>query len=130
MNIRPVRTEADYRAAQEIITQLLDAPEGSAEAERLEVISALVEIYERDHHAPIGKPDPINAILFMMNEKGLRPKDLEPAIGARGRVSEILHRKRPLTLPMIRALSRLLSIPGDVLLQEYPIVEKRQLKAA
>jgi HTH-type transcriptional regulator / antitoxin HigA len=82
------------------------------------VLSTLVEAYEAEYH-PIPAPDPIAAIEFMMEQKGLTRRDLEPAIGSRGRVSEILNRKRPLTLPMVRALSALLAIPAEVLVQPY-----------
>ncbi|MGH7059097.1 MAG: helix-turn-helix domain-containing protein [Stellaceae bacterium] len=82
------------------------------------MLSTLIEAYEALHH-PIPAPDPIAAILVMMEQKGLTRRDLEPAIGSRGRVSEILNRKRPLTLPMVRALSVLLHIPTEVLVQPY-----------
>jgi HTH-type transcriptional regulator/antitoxin HigA len=82
------------------------------------VLATLVEAYEATHH-PIPAPDPIAAIGFMMEQKGLTRRDLEPAIGSRGRVSEVLNRKRPLTLPMVRALSVLLDIPTDVLVRAY-----------
>ncbi len=79
---------------------------------------ALIEAYEAKHF-PIAAPDPIAAIVFMMEQKGVTRRDLEPAIGSRGRVSEVLNRKRPLTLPMVRALSALLGVPTDVLVQPY-----------
>jgi HTH-type transcriptional regulator / antitoxin HigA len=82
------------------------------------VLTTLIEAYEAKHY-PIPAPDPIAAIEFMMEQKGLSRRDLEPAIGSRGRVSEILTRKRPLTLPMVRELSTLLQIPADVLVQPY-----------
>ncbi len=85
---------------------------------RLDILATLVEAYEARHY-PIDSPDPIAAIEFMMEQKGLDRRDLEPAIGGRGRVSEILTRKRPLTLPMIRALVPLLSLPAEVLIQPY-----------
>ena len=81
-------------------------------------LQTLIEVYEARHY-PIPAPDPIAAILFMMEQKGLTRRDLQPEIGSRGRISEILNRKRPLTLPMVRALSALLDIPTDVLVQEY-----------
>ena len=87
------------------------------EGDQVEIFSTLIEAYEAKHH-PIPAPDPIAAILFMMEQKGLTRRDLEPAIGSRSRVSEILSR-RPLTLPMVRALSSLLDIPTDVLVQPY-----------
>jgi HTH-type transcriptional regulator/antitoxin HigA len=84
----------------------------------VEVLATLIEDYEARHH-PIPAPDPIAAILFMMEQMGLTRRDLEPAIGSRGRVSEVLTRKRPLTLPMVRSLSALLRIPMDILGQAY-----------
>ena len=118
MEIRPIRTEAQYRAALREIEQLWKAEPGSPEEDQVEVLATLVEAYEAKHH-PIRAPDPIAAIEFMMEQKGLSRRDLEPAIGSRGRVSEILNRKRPLTLPMVRALSALLHIPAEVLVQPY-----------
>src|SRR4029453_992824 len=103
MEIRPIRSDADYRSALKEIERSWDADPGTAEADHVEVLSTLVEAYEAEHH-PIPAPDPIAAIEFMMEQKGLTRRDLEPAIGSRGRVSEILNRKRPLTLPMVRAL--------------------------
>jgi HTH-type transcriptional regulator / antitoxin HigA len=118
MEIRPIRTEADYRAALTEIERLWNAEPGSPEEDCVEVLATLVEAYEAQHH-PIPAPDPIAAIEFMLEQKGLTRRDLEPAIGSRGRVSEILNRKRPLTLPMVRALSALLNIPAEVLVQPY-----------
>jgi HTH-type transcriptional regulator/antitoxin HigA len=118
MEIRPIRTEAHYRAALKDIERLWDAEPGSPEGDHVEVLSILVEAYEAEHH-PIPAPDPIAAIEFMMERKGLSRRDLDPAIGSRGRVLEILNRKRPLTLPMVRALAALLEIPPEVLVQPY-----------
>ncbi len=118
MDIRPIKTEADYRAALREAEYLWDAEPGTPEGDQVEVLSTLIEAYEAKHH-PIPAPDPIAAILFMMEQKGLTRRDLEPAIGSRSRVSEILNRRRPLTLPMVRALSGLLNIPIDVLVQPY-----------
>ena len=84
------------------------------------MLATLIEAYEARQY-PILAPDPIAAVMFMMEQKGLTRRDLEPAIGSRGRVSEILNRRRPLTLPMVRALSALLHIPTDVLVQPYEI---------
>ena len=97
---------------------MCDAQPGSPEGDQVEVLSTLLEAYEAKHH-PIPAPDPIAAIEFMMEQKGFTRRDLEPVIGSRGRVSEILNRKRPLTLPMVRALSALLQIPVEVLVQPY-----------
>lgn len=120
MGIRPIRTKADYRAALKEAERLWDANPGTPDGDRVEVLVTLIEAYEAKHH-PIPAPDPIAAIEFMMEQKGLTRRDLEPAIGSRGRVSEILTRKRPLTLPMVRALSVLLDVPADVLVQAYPM---------
>ena len=118
MDIRPIKTKADYRAALKTVERLWNAEQGTADGDRVEVLVTLIEAYEAEHH-PIPAPDPIAAIMFMMEQKGLTRRDLEPAIGSRGRVSEILTRKRPLTLPMVRALSGLLDIPSAVLVQPY-----------
>jgi len=118
MDIRPIRTKSDYRAALQEAERLWDADPGTPDGDRVDVLVTLIEAYEAKHH-PIPAPDPIAAIEFMMEQKGLTRRDLEPAIGSRGRVSEVLTRKRPLTLPMVRALSALLEIPTDVLVQPY-----------
>ena len=118
MDIRPIRTKADYRAALKEAERLWDAEPGTAEGDRVDVLVTLIEAYEAKHY-PIAAPDPIAAIEFMLEQKGLKRRDLEPAIGSRGRVSEVLNRKRPLTLPMVRALSKLLQIPSDFLVQDY-----------
>lgn len=120
MHVKPIRTDADLDAALAEIETLMAAEPGTEEADRLEVLSTLVEAFERRHHA-IEAPDPIEAIRHAMEAKGLRPVDLEPAIGGSGRVSEILNRKRALTLPMMRALSRLLDIRIDTLAQPYTL---------
>ncbi len=117
MDIKPIRTEADYDEAQAEIGALLEAPEGSPAADRLEVLSTLVESYEERHH-PIDPPDPVEAIEFRMEHMGLTRKDLEPLIGGRGRVSEVLNRKRRLSLSMIRNLHASLGIPAEVLIRE------------
>lgn len=118
MDIRPIRTDADYRAALDEVERHWDAEPGMPDGDRVEVLATLIEAYEARHH-PVPAPDPIGAILFMMEQKGLTRRELEPAIGSRGRVSEILNRKRPLTLAMVRALSVLLDLPVEVLVQEY-----------
>jgi HTH-type transcriptional regulator / antitoxin HigA len=118
MDIRPIRSEADYRVALKEVERLWTAEPGTPEGDRVDVLATLIEAYEAQRH-PIAAPDPIAAILFMMEQKGLTRRDLEPAIGSRGRVSEILNRKRPLTLPMVRALGALLDIPTEVLAQPY-----------
>jgi HTH-type transcriptional regulator/antitoxin HigA len=119
MEIRPIRTEEDYRSALTEASALMEAKDETPEGDRLDVLATLIEAYETAHY-PIEAPDPVAAIEFMMEQKGLSRRDLEPAIGGRGRVSEILNRKRPLTLPMIRALSVLLDLPAELLIREYP----------
>ncbi len=119
MEIRPIRTKADYRAALKEVERLWEAAPGTGDGDRVEVLATLIEAYEAKHH-PIPPPDPIAAVEFMMEQKALTRRDLEPAIGSRGRVSEILNRKRPLTLPMVRALSSLLDIPTEILARPYP----------
>jgi len=118
MDVKPIRNDQDLAAALEEIDRLMEASPGTEESERLDLLATLVEAYEARVH-PIDLPDPIEAILFMMDQKGLTRHDLEPAIGGRGRVAEILNRRRALTLPMIRRLSTLLELPGDVLIQPY-----------
>lgn len=116
MNIRPLKTEADYRATLEEIEPLMQAAPGSPEGERLEVLVTLVEAYERQHHA-LDLPEPVEAIKFAMEQRGLTPKDLEPMIGRLNRVYEVLSRKRPLTLKMIWNLHKDLGIPAESLIR-------------
>jgi HTH-type transcriptional regulator / antitoxin HigA len=118
VDIRPIRTKADYRGALKEVERLWDADPGTPAGDRVDVLATLIEAYEA-RHFPIPAPDPVAAIEFMMEQLSLTRRDLEPAIGSRGRVSEVLNRKRPLTLPMVRALSTLLHIPVDVLAQPY-----------
>lgn len=117
MDIRPIRSDEDHARALEQLEALWGAPEGSLEAERLEVLVTLLNAYEAEHHA-IAPPDPIEAIKFRMEQEGLSRKDLEPLLGGRARVSEILNRKRPLTLRMIRRLRKGLGLSADVLVGE------------
>jgi HTH-type transcriptional regulator/antitoxin HigA len=119
MDIRPIHTEADYKATLKEIAALMDSdPElGTPEGDRLDILATLVQAYETKH-APITAPDPVEAIKFRMDQGGLSVKDLEPIIGRSNRVYEVLNRKRPLTLAMIRRLHRSLSIPAEVLIAE------------
>jgi len=118
MEIRPIKTEADYEAALAEIETLFEAELGTPESDRLEVLTTLVEAYEEAHYA-IPLPDPIEAIKYYMESRGLERRDLEPYLGSRARVSEILNRKRPLSLTMIRRLNENLGIPAEVLIQPY-----------
>lgn len=122
MEIRPIKTEADYQAALAEIERLFDAAPGSPEADLLEVWTALVEAYEEKHY-PIPEPDPIVAIVYHMESRGLTRRDLEPYIGSRARVTEVLNRKRPLSLEMIRQLHTGLGISADVLIQPYGLAK-------
>ena len=122
MELKPIRTEADYRAALAEIEHLWEAPDGSPEADRLEILAILVEVYEKAHF-PIEAPDPVAFIEYIMDSRGLTRKDLEPYIGPRGRVADILNRTRPLTMTMIRRLASGLNLPVEVLIQPYPLRE-------
>lgn len=115
--VRPIHTEDDYDAALALVDTLMDAEPGTPEGDRLDVLVTLIEAYEARHWA-IAAPDPIEAIRVRMEQKGLRQRDLEPMIGSRGRVSEVLSRKRALTLPMIRKLAVGLGLRADILIQE------------
>ena len=117
MDVKVIKTEEDYNKAMNIIDSLIDSPVGSEEAERLELLSILVEDYENKHYK-IEAPDPIEAIKQRAEQLGLTRKDLERSIGSRGRVSEILNKKRKLTLSMIKRLNKNLNIPADILIKD------------
>lgn len=117
MDIRPIRTKRDYERALRRIETLMDAESGTDEGDELEVLATLVDVYE-EKHFPVGAADPVEAILFRMDQQGLERKDLEPFIGSRHRVSEVLNRKRGLSLDMIRRLHAGLGIPLEVLVGE------------
>ena len=117
MEIKPIKTNKDYEVTLVEISGLLDSAEGSAEEDRLEVLSILAEAWE-DAHYPIDPPDPIEAIKFRMDQQGLSRKDLEVYLGRRQRVSDVLNRKRPLSLRMIRGLNEGLGIPAEVLIRD------------
>ena len=119
MDIQPIRTEADYKLALRNISNLMESdPElGTPDGDRLDILVTLVQAFEA-RHLPIGAPDPVEAIKFRMEQSGLTVKDLEPIIGRSNRVYEVLNRKRPLTLAMIRRLNRSLGIPAEVLIAE------------
>jgi HTH-type transcriptional regulator/antitoxin HigA len=123
MEIRMIHSKKEYKAALEEIEQLWNAPPKSAEAERLDVLSLLVEHYEKTHF-PISDPDPIEFLEHVMQAQGLTRKDLEPILGHRGRVADILNRTRPLTLEMIRRLVSKLNLPAEVLVRPYSLREE------
>lgn len=122
MEIRPIKSDADYQVVLEEIEGLFDAAPDTPEGDRLEVLVILVEAYEEKHYN-IPKPDPIEAILYHMESRGLTRRDIQPYIGSRARVSEVLNRKRPLTMEMIRNLHKGLGIPAEVLIQPYPTLK-------
>lgn len=115
MNIKPIRTEEDYTAAMVRIDELWGAEIGSPDGDELDVLAVLIGKYE-DEHYPMPPSDPIEAIKFRMDQQGLTPRDLEPYIGSSGRVSEVLNRKRKLSLAMIKRLHDGLRIPYESLL--------------
>ena len=118
MKLKPIRTEEDYDKAIARLEKIFDSEPGTKDGDELEILAMLIEDYE-DKHYPIGPPDPIEAIKFRMDQMGLRQKDLGEILGHKSRASEILNRKRKLTLSMIRTLNEKLNISTAVLVQEY-----------
>ncbi len=115
-DVKPIRTEADYDAAMEAVEALWGAPTGTPEGDRLDVLATLIDAYEAKHHA-MDAPDPIEAIIFRMEQQGLTRKDLEDIIGTRTRIAEVLNRKRSLSIAMIRRLHDRLGIAAEVLIR-------------
>ncbi|MBD2364828.1 transcriptional regulator [Anabaena minutissima FACHB-250] len=122
LKLRPIRTEADYRAALDEIERLFDAEPNTPECDLLEVLTTLVEAYEQQHY-PIEAPDPVEAILYYLESRGLSWQDLESVVGSRGEVEGVLNRQQPLTLEMIRRLHSSLGIPAEVLIQPYSLMK-------
>jgi HTH-type transcriptional regulator/antitoxin HigA len=120
MELRPIRSKREHHTALKEAEALWNAPEGSPEADRLEVLTLLIEAYEREHFS-IPDPDPIDFLQHVMEARELTRKDLEPYIGSRARVAEVLNRVRPLTLDMIRKLADGLELPADVLIRGYRV---------
>jgi len=118
MKITPIRNEKDYQKALERLELIFDAKKGSEHGDELEILSILIDRYENENF-PIGMPDPIEAIKFRMEQMGMKQKDLAEVVGFKSRVSEILNKKRKLTLDMIRKLNTTLHIPTEVLVQDY-----------
>jgi HTH-type transcriptional regulator/antitoxin HigA len=116
MNIKPIKTKTDYRSALKTIESLMTAKPNTREGEHVDVLVTLIEAYERKHF-PLELPDPIEAIKFTMEQRGLGVKDLVPIIGATNRVYEVLNHKRPLTLRMIWRLHKQLGIPAESLIR-------------
>jgi HTH-type transcriptional regulator/antitoxin HigA len=115
-SVRPIRTERDYEAALKEVERLWGAKSGSPEGDRLDVLATLIEAYE-DEHYPMDPPDPVEAIKFRMEQQGLTRRDLEPLIGTRTRVAEVLNRKRGLSIEMIRRLHATLGISAEILIR-------------
>ena len=120
MNLKPIKTETDYNQAIERLGEIFDAKIGSETGDELEILSILIDKYESDKF-PIELPDPIEAIKFRMEQLGMKQKDLAKVVGFKSRVSEILSKKRKLTLEMIRKISETLSISTEILIQDYNI---------
>lgn len=118
MNLRPIKTEEDYQLALARLEVIFNAKPGSKEGDELEILGILIDKYEKDHF-PIDLPDPIEAIKFRMEQLSYSQNDLANVIGLKSRASEILNRKRKLTLGMIRSISEKMNIPTEVLIQAY-----------
>ena len=118
MKIKPIRNESDYQKALKRLEVIFDAKIGTETGDELEILAIVIDNYENENF-PIGMPDPISAINFRMEQMGLKQKDLIEMIGFKSRVSEIMNKKRKLTLGMIRKLNSSLKIPTEVLTQEY-----------
>ncbi len=118
MNIKPIKTEADYASALQAVEKLMNAKKDTPEGDKLDVLVTLIEAYEEKHH-PILPPEPVEAIIHQMESQGLSRKDLIPLIGSRARVSEILNRKRTLSINMIRKLQKGLGISAEILIKSY-----------
>jgi HTH-type transcriptional regulator/antitoxin HigA len=123
MKLKPIKSEKDYRNALVRLDVIFDAPIDSKEGDEAEILSLLIENYENEHY-PIEAPDPIEAIKIRMEELNMRQKDLVGIIGGKSRVSEILNRKKKLTVDMIRELERILQISASVLVNNYQLTQK------
>jgi len=125
MHLKPIRTDADHEAALKEIERLWNAEEGTADGDRLEILSTLVEAYE-EAHFPMDMPDPIEAIKFRLEQQGEDKKALIGIIGNRTRVYEVLRRDRALSLAMIRQLNQKLGIPAEVLIRPVRVQKKQR----
>jgi len=122
MNIKPIKTEKDYDKALERLEMIFDVPANTKDGDEAEILSMLIDNFENEHY-PIGAPDPIEAIKIRMEEMNLKQKDLVGVIGGKSRVSEILNKKKRLTVDMIRELERILHISASVLVNNYNITK-------
>jgi HTH-type transcriptional regulator / antitoxin HigA len=120
MNIQPIKNEETYLLALERLEQIFDAPENTPEGDEAEILSLLIENYENLHY-PIEAPDPIEAIRIRMEEMGLKQRDMIGVLGGKSRVSEILNRKRKLTVEMIRNLAEKLNLSASILIKDYQL---------
>jgi HTH-type transcriptional regulator/antitoxin HigA len=120
MNIKPIKTEKDYAEALQEVESLMNVQTDTPEGDRLDILVTLIESYEEKHYQ-ILPPDPVEAILHQMESQGLSRKDLEPLLGSRARVSEILNKKRALSLSMIRNLQKDLGISAEILIKSYKL---------
>jgi HTH-type transcriptional regulator/antitoxin HigA len=120
MNIKPIKTDEDYYQALARLEEIFDAPINSKEGDEADILSLLIENYE-DKYYPIEAPDPIEAIKIRMEEMNYKQKDLVGIIGGKSRVSEILNRKKKLTVEMIRKLTEILKLPSEILIQDYQL---------
>ena len=120
MNIKPIKTETDYNETLKETEKLMFAQKDTPEGDRLDVLVTLIEAYEEKHH-PILPPEPVEAIIHQMESQGLSRKDLIPLIGSRARVSEILNKKRTLSITMIRELQKGLGISAEILIKPYSL---------
>lgn len=120
MNIKPIKTESDYRESLKKLDMLFDAPAGTPESDEADILALMIDEYEKKYHK-IDAPDPIEAIKIRMEEMQLRQVDLADAIGSKSRVSEVLNRKRKLTVEMIRNLTLQLNLSADILIKDYKL---------
>ncbi|TAL31050.1 MAG: transcriptional regulator [Spirochaetes bacterium] len=125
MNITAIHNKRDYAAALERLGSLMDAKKGTPESDELKILALLIGEYESEHF-PIETPDPISAIKFYLEQNGLTNKDLEGVIGPRNRVHDVMTKKRPLSITMIRALVEKFAIPADILVREYSTGRNRE----
>ncbi len=122
MELRPIKTETDYRKALKRLEEIFDAKLDTPESDELEILGLMVDDYENKHY-PIEAPDPIEAIKIRMEEMNLKQVDLIPEIGGKSRVSEILNRKRRLTVGMIRKLATRLNLSSNLLIKDYQLIQ-------
>lgn len=120
MTVKPIKTKKDYHAALKRLDEIFDAPANSTEGDEAELLTLVIDVYENEH-SPIEAPDPIEAIKIRMEEMGLKQVDLVGIIGEKGKVSEVLNRRRKLNLSMIRKINQRLHISPSVLIQEYKL---------